>query len=164
MLINEMTQPECNDFLSRASFGRLGCSLNDQPYVVPIYLAYETGYVYALSTLGQKIEWMRKNPQVCVQVDEIASDTQWVSLIANGRYQELTEPQYTDERDHARKLLEKRHRWWRTAMAERQLKSGDHLIEALIFRISIESMTGLRAFDETSESKARSGRSLRLQR
>jgi|SRR5579864_361644 len=155
MLIKEMTQAECNDFLSRASFGRLGCSLNDQPYVVPIYLAYEDGYVYALSTRGQKIEWMRKNPQVCVQIDEIAGDTQWVSLIATGRYQELPEPQYKDEHDHARKLLEKRHRWWRTAMAERQLKSDDQLIEPLIFRIHTESMTGLRASDETSDFEAK---------
>jgi nitroimidazol reductase NimA-like FMN-containing flavoprotein (pyridoxamine 5'-phosphate oxidase superfamily) len=148
MLINELTEQECGELLARASFGRLGCSLNDQPYIVPIYFVYETGYLYALSTLGQKTEWMRKNPKVCIQVDEIMGETRWVSVIANGRYEELREPQYTEERAHARKLLERRPQWWRTAMAERQAKSPSDLIPPLLFRIQIDSMTGLRATDQ----------------
>ena len=38
MVIKEMTKEECGAFLARTSLGRLGCSLDDQPYVVPIYL------------------------------------------------------------------------------------------------------------------------------
>jgi uncharacterized protein len=145
MVINEMTEKECAALLDRASFGRLGCSLDNQPYVVPIYFAYEPDYIYALSTFGQKIEWMRANPRVCVQVEEVASQSEWMSVIANGRYQELPEPQYTAEREHARKLLGKRHRWWQNPLAERQLGSGDNLIAPLFFRIHLDSMTGLRA-------------------
>ena len=145
MLINEISQEECRSILADASFGRLGYCMGDQPYVVPVYFAYEAEYFYVLSTLGQKIEWMRKNPRVCVEFDEITSDTNWVSIIAKGLYQELTEPQYIDERKHARELLARRIRWWRTALAERQLKSGDELIEPLLFRIHIESLSGLRA-------------------
>lgn len=37
---------------------------------------------------------------------------QSVSVIVNGRYEELPESQYVAEREHARKLLEKRSRWW----------------------------------------------------
>lgn len=71
-----------------------------------------------------------------------------MSVIANGRYEELREPQYTEERAHARKLLERRPQWWRTAMAERQAKSPSDLIPPLLFRIQIDSMTGLRATDQ----------------
>jgi nitroimidazol reductase NimA-like FMN-containing flavoprotein (pyridoxamine 5'-phosphate oxidase superfamily) len=35
----------------------------------------------------------------------------WASVIASGRYQELPEPQYAEERAHARNLLDKRHQW-----------------------------------------------------
>jgi nitroimidazol reductase NimA-like FMN-containing flavoprotein (pyridoxamine 5'-phosphate oxidase superfamily) len=63
---------------------------------------------------------MRKNPKVCVQVTKIENETAWVSVIVIGSYQELCEPQYTEERTHARKLLEKHVRWWQTALAERQ--------------------------------------------
>lgn len=111
MTINELTAAECSEFLSRVSLGRLACSLDDQPYVVPIFLAHDAGYLHALSTVGQKIKWMRKNPKVCVQVDEIQSQSQWTSVVVNGQYQELVEPRYSSELAHARKLLEKHLRW-----------------------------------------------------
>jgi len=153
MVINEMNEKECNGFLASASLGRLGCSLDHQPYVVPIYFAYEPGYIYVLSTFGRKVEWMRANPRVCVEVDEIENPSQWTSVIVNGRYQELPEPQYTDEREHARKLLEKHYHWWQPALGERQLRMGDELIDPLFFRIQTDSMTGLHAVDESAESE-----------
>jgi len=152
MVIRQMTEEECGAFLANASLGRLGCSLENQPYVVPIYFVYEPDFIYSLSTFGQKTEWMRSNPKVCLEVDEIANQSQWMSVIANGRYQELPEPQFTAEREHARMLLGKRYRWWQNALAERQLRLGDHSIAPLFFRILIDSMTGLRATDESAES------------
>jgi nitroimidazol reductase NimA-like FMN-containing flavoprotein (pyridoxamine 5'-phosphate oxidase superfamily) len=154
MVIHEMTGEECQAVLAGASMGRLGCSLDNQPYVVPIYFAYEPDYIYVLSTLGQKIKWMRANPKVCVEIEEAPSQSQWVSVIANGRYQELPEPQYSTERAHARKLLEKRHGWWLNALAERRAKSSDDWIEPLFFRIRIDSMTGLRARADGQEAAA----------
>jgi nitroimidazol reductase NimA-like FMN-containing flavoprotein (pyridoxamine 5'-phosphate oxidase superfamily) len=152
MVVNEISGQECRAVLARASIGRLGCALDNQPYVLPIYLACESDYMYVLSTFGQKIEWMRANPKVCVEVDEIASDFQWVSVIVNGRYQELPEPQYADERARAWKLLETHYRWWQTAFAERQLKAGDSLITPIFFCIRIDSMTGLGAITEPTSS------------
>jgi len=143
MLIREMNEKECREVLERATLGRLGCSLDDQPYVVPIYLAYEADYIYFFSAIGQKIEWMRANPKVCVETDEIRSEKEWLSVIANGRYEELAEPEYAAERAHARELLERRHEWWLNALAERRTKLSDILIEPLFFRIHIGSMSGL---------------------
>lgn len=146
MVVHEMTEEECHALLARTSLGRLACALENQPYVVPVYFAYEPNYIYVFSTAGQKIEWMRANPKVCVQIDEIASESQWRSVIATGRYQELPEPKYTLERAHARELLEKQYQWWLNALAERHEKSTkDLLIEPVFFRVEIDSMTGLRA-------------------
>lgn len=150
MVVNEMNEKECRELFSRTSMGRLGCSQADQPYVVPIYFAFELDFFYVLSTIGQKIEWMRANPKVCIEIDEIASESEWTSVIVNGQFQELLEPQYTDERAHARKLLEKRYLWWQNALGERQLKSGQDLITPTFFRIRVASMTGLRAVAEHS--------------
>ena len=149
MAIKEMSDKECRAVLAAARLGRLGCALDNQPYVVPISLVCEDDWIYSFSTSGQKIEWMRANPKVCVQVDEISSQSHWVSVIANGSYQELREPQFEIERAHARKLLDNHHHWWLNALAERQLKSGDELIAPLFFRIRIESVSGL----ETSGGK-----------
>lgn len=111
--------------------------------MIPICLAYERDYFYVLSTLGQKIEWMRDNPKVCVEIEEVASRSRWTSIVVLGRYQELPEPQYTAERERARELLQQRERWWQTALAERQMATDDGIIPPLFFRIHIESMTGL---------------------
>jgi nitroimidazol reductase NimA-like FMN-containing flavoprotein (pyridoxamine 5'-phosphate oxidase superfamily) len=46
MLILEMNENECRGALERAVLGRLRCSFNDQPYVVPVCLAYEADYIY----------------------------------------------------------------------------------------------------------------------
>lgn len=148
MQIDELNDSECREILSRSSIARLGCSLNDQPYVVPIGIAYEPDYIYVFSTLGQKIKWMRSNPKVCVQVDEIRGQSDWVSVIASGEFQELPEPQFEDERNHARKLMQQHHHWWLNAMAERRIRLRDEEIKALFFRIRVSSVTGLRATSE----------------
>lgn len=149
MLINEIQESECREILARASVGRLGCSLNDQPYIVPVGIASEGDYIYVFSTLGQKIEWMRTNPKVCVQVDEANGQSDWVSVIANGEYEELPDPQRADERDHARKLLQKHHQWWLNSLAERRTRLRDEEIIPIFFRIRISSLTGLRARTES---------------
>lgn len=148
MRIDELNDSQCREILSRASMARLGCSLNDQPYVVPVGIAYEENDIYVFSTLGQKIKWMRSNPKVCVQVDEIRSPSDWSSVIANGEYQELPEPQFENERKHARQLLQQRHQWWLNPMAERRIRLRDEEIKPLFFRIRISSVTGLRGAAE----------------
>ena len=148
MQIDQLTDSQCREILSRASMARLGCSLNDQPYVIPVGIAYEENDIYVFSTLGQKIKWMRSNPKVCVQVDEIRSQSDWTSVIANGEYQELPEPQFEHERAHARRLLQVRHQWWLNAMAERRIRLRDEDIKPLFFRIRISSVTGLRSASE----------------
>ncbi len=145
MVIDEMTEKECVALATRSSLARLACALDNQPYIIPIQFAYDSGYIYALATFGQKIEWMRENPKVCAAIDEIVSESQWSSVVVTGEYEELVEPRHTNERKHARELLEKRSRWWQVAFAERQAKEGDHLVDPIFFRIKVTSITGLRA-------------------
>ena len=148
MEINKMAAEECKAVLERASLGRLGCSYENQPYVVPIHFAYDIGSLYVFSTFGQKVRWMRANPKVCVQTDQIENQGEWISVVVNGEYEELPEPQYTAERKHASSLLAKHSHWWLNALGERQTRVGDKLIEPLFFRVRIQSMSGLRATDE----------------
>ena len=96
MKIREMSSDECLGVLAGARLARLACAHENQPYVVPVYLAYHqsTGggaCLYGFTTPGQKVEWMRNNPLVCVEVDQVAASDQWVSVVAIGRYEELPE-------------------------------------------------------------------------
>ena len=109
MLLKSLERKECSELLRRVGFGRLGCANNNQPYVVPIYFALESEQLFAFSTEGQKIGWMRENPLVCVEADEIKSEREWTSVLAKGRYEELPDnPRYAAERLLAHSLLEKR--------------------------------------------------------
>jgi hypothetical protein len=75
MRIMEMSGTECRELLARQGGGRLGCARDNQPYVVPIYFVAEGDNLYCFATLGQKIEWMRLNPLVCLKAVE--ADRDW---------------------------------------------------------------------------------------
>ncbi len=141
MRIIAMSQQECRELLKRVSIGRLGCSLDDQPYVVPVGFSYEPDYIYMFSTLGKKIKWMRQNPKVCLQADEIGNRSNWLSVIVTGTYLELREPQYTAQLEHALEQLEQYSEWWRNPLAQRREQTRDLSIETVFFRIDIGSMT-----------------------
>jgi uncharacterized protein len=91
MVIRELSREECLQVLVRARLARLACAHESQPYIVPVYLAYDEASecLYGFTTPGQKVEWMRANPLVCVAVDEIGDYDQWVTAIVIGRYEEL---------------------------------------------------------------------------
>jgi len=78
MRIIAMSEQECSELLKRVSFGRLACSLDNQPYIVPVDFAYEPDCIYIFSSVGKKIEWMRQNPKVCLQADEIENRANWL--------------------------------------------------------------------------------------
>ena len=100
-------------------FGRLACAdENRTRQLFRIYFAYEPDHLYGFATLGRKVQWMRSNPQVCLEVDEILSHFHWSSVVVVGRYEELPAThQYTGERLQAQLRLEKRALWWQTAYA-----------------------------------------------
>jgi nitroimidazol reductase NimA-like FMN-containing flavoprotein (pyridoxamine 5'-phosphate oxidase superfamily) len=148
MRVIRIAEHECSDLLKRAFVGRLACSLNNEPYVVPVCFAYDPGYIYVFSTLGKKIDWMRQNPKVCLQIDEIGSRSNWTSVIVNGKYVELREPQFGNQREHAIERLGQYSEWWRTPLAQRRETTNDSSIQTVFFRVDIESISGLRAIPE----------------
>lgn len=153
MLITEVTSQECREILARQGFGRLGCSLNNQPYVVPIYFAYEGDQLYGFSTFGRKIEWMRQNPKVCVEVDDVTTSVSWASVILDGRYEELPDTrEYNSVRQRAYTLLEKRALWWQIARAASQFQGRHKPIPPIFYCIHIEAVTGHRAVPDPAES------------
>jgi len=161
MRIHKMETRDCHDLLGRISFGRLACSRDDQPYIVPIDFVYEPPHLYGFATVGQKIEWMRTNPRVCVQADEILNHFQWSSVVAYGRYRELPDlPPFAEERSRAREQLARRSLWWQTAFASRRLKSNDDFIPPLFYCIDIDFITGYHAEPTAGESASSAPASL----
>jgi len=147
VLIQELTRQESLDLLARAHLGRLACAHETQPYVVPVYFAYDNDCLYSFSTVGQKIEWMRANPKVCVEADEVVSPQQWVSVIVFGYYEELPNiPEWRDIREYARqKLLQRNAIWWEPGYAKTILHDTERPLAPLFYRIHVVEITGRRA-------------------
>ena len=112
MVIRELTRQASVDLLTRIHLGRLACARANQPYVVPIFFAYHRNSLYCASTIGQKIDWMRENPLVAVEVDEIHSPQQWQSVIVSGSYEEIANtPETKETQQLAWSLLRDRELW-----------------------------------------------------
>lgn len=146
MVIHELTRQASLDFLTRMTLGRLACAQGAQPYVVPFHFAYDHSYLYSFSTVGQKIRWMRANPLVSVEADEIVSAQQWLSVIVTGRYEELPDtPEWGGERELASDLLQKNAMWWQPGLAKTILQDKERPREPVFYRIYVAEITGHRA-------------------
>jgi nitroimidazol reductase NimA-like FMN-containing flavoprotein (pyridoxamine 5'-phosphate oxidase superfamily) len=125
MLIEELTPKQCADVLERTNLGRLACAKEGQPYVVPILFSFDRdrGCVYGFSTIGQKVQWMRDNPLVCLEVDDIEDKNHWKTIVIFGRYEEIQDsPEESEARQRAEALFQRRREWWLPAAA----KVGSH--------------------------------------
>jgi len=146
VLIHVLTKQESLELLARSHLGRLACAQGAQPYVVPVHFAYDKDTLYSFATVGQKIEWMRANPLVCVEVDEIVSQQRWVSVIVFGRYEELPDTlEWQSARAVAHTLLQKTPMWWEPAYVESIHGGAPHSLEPVFYRIHIVRITGHRA-------------------
>ena len=148
MLIRELNRDECREVLGRASLGRLACVRHDQPYIVPIHFSFdsERTCVYSFSTIGQKVLWMRENPRVCLEVEEIRSKDHWTTVLAIGRYEEIhRNPGEAEAQRRAEQLFLQRREWWLPAAAS--VEGREHP-DVVVFRIQIDRLTGRRATRE----------------
>ena len=146
MIIHELTTAQCEDFLSAATIGRLACALDGQPYIVPISLYFDRREkcLYSFSTVGKKIEWMRNNPSVCVEVDNISNQLDWTTVLVMGRYEEIHDAGHgKSERQRALELFQAHPQWWLPGVAK--LASGVEHEAPVVYRIHITAMSGRRA-------------------
>jgi nitroimidazol reductase NimA-like FMN-containing flavoprotein (pyridoxamine 5'-phosphate oxidase superfamily) len=144
MIVHELTTDECDGVLSRMQIGRLACARLNQPYVVPVSLAFdaEERALVGFSTPGRKIMWMRDNPKVSVEVDEIADNLHWTTVVVTGVYREINGDDAA-RLARVRELLQARASWWRPGTA-RQPHGADRGTP-LFYRILIRDLTGRRA-------------------
>jgi nitroimidazol reductase NimA-like FMN-containing flavoprotein (pyridoxamine 5'-phosphate oxidase superfamily) len=154
MFIHEMLRAECNEALSRAKYGRLACAHDNQPYVLPLNFNFDgNSYLYCFATLGQKVEWMRANPRVCFEIDEVNNHNDWSSVIIFGSYEELPDkPEFETARRHLQECLQKRVMWWEPAYISQQHRDKPHSLTPIFFRIKIQSVTGHRANSDETET------------
>jgi nitroimidazol reductase NimA-like FMN-containing flavoprotein (pyridoxamine 5'-phosphate oxidase superfamily) len=145
MLIHDLTPQECREFIRRMNVARLACTRDDQPYVVPVSYSFDAARdcLYSFSAVGQKVIWMRDNPKVCVEVEEITDKDHWTTVVIFARYEEILGPdEERDARERAEELLQVRTEWWLPGAAK--VTSHEHHA-VVVYRLRIDRLSGRRA-------------------
>ena len=145
-MIGKLSIQEIEEVLKENVLGRIGCNDGTKNYVVPISYVYDGNNIMAHSLEGMKIEMMRKNPDVCFEVDMINDFADWKSVIAWGRFEEITDEL---ERHNVMKLFVDRMlhlKISQTAATPEIVKERIHPhskdVHPVIYRIKLTEKTG----------------------
>ena len=145
MLIQNMTREMNIDLLKGARLGHIACAQGSQPYITPFSLAYYDHFIYSFATAGKKIDWMRTNPLVCVEVEKIVSRREWRTIVILGRYQELpNSPEFHETRLLAHNLLATTPAWWEPGAVKTFLQRVEGPFQPIYFRVLIDEISGRR--------------------
>ena len=146
MEIHDLNRTDCWEFLGPRRLGRLGCARDNRPYVVPVSFAIRSPYIVAFTTLGKKVEYLRANPFVCIQFDEILSPQSWTSVIAEGEFEELSEERAQSD---AHQLLEKAV-WWEPGYVRTTVHGQLRPMAPIYFRVFVNSIAGRRGVPDST--------------
>lgn len=133
-----LSEDESRGVLNAARVARLGCIVEDGPYIVPINYYLEDGCAYSHSLPGLKISALRDNPSACLQVDEVESDIHWKSVLAFGRYEEISNP--SERSKTLGKLL---NRFPMLTPVESAIAEDAGPSPVIVYRIRINKITGV---------------------
>ena len=104
-MLRELNNTQIEALLKDQVIGRIGCHSAGLTYIVPINYVYDGINIYGHSAKGMKIDMMRKNPDVCFEVDSIKDVTNWQSVIAWGKFEEITD--MTEKHNVLQKLTDR---------------------------------------------------------
>lgn len=88
--MEEITTEEALEFLDSSLVAHLGVIVDGAPYVTPMSYVVDDGRIRFRTIQGKKLEGIRSNPKVCIEVSRLDSDTgDWVSVIVRGTASEV---------------------------------------------------------------------------
>ena len=137
--VEDMAPAEMHALLLRESFGHLGCARDGRPYVVPMNYAYDGKELYFFTTEGMKTRFIKANPSVCLQVEEVIDSTHWRSVMVIGKAAQLTR---NEEMQQAMKLITDRNPSLTPAISATQLDTWGRAVDIALYRITPEIIDG----------------------
>ena len=136
MSISKLGDRDSLAILREGTLGRLGCIAADWPYVVPVNYFFDGRDIYIHTLPGKKLDALRVNPRVCLQVDDIKDSYNWRSVIAYGTFEEVS-----NEETRENVLTKLYSRLPHMTPVESKLVEGAK--GTVVFRIKVEEVTGM---------------------
>jgi uncharacterized protein len=146
-MIKDLSPEKSRELLRRESLARLACVADGEPYVVPVNYVFDGESVLVHSLPGRKINAMRANPRVCLQVDEIEDELGWKSVLAFGNYEEIT-----GAAERGRAMSSLLARFPKLTPVESYLAGDADSPAPIVFRIRVDKISGISEGDDYSHS------------
>lgn len=147
VMIKSLEKAESLKILDDNYIGHLAYVYQNRPFVIPItyYFDAENNTIICYSDEGHKINAMRKNPSVSLEVAEIESVNIWQSVLAQGEYEELqgidSKNSLHDFSNGIKKIINEKEKTNPQFISEFSSKIYSEGIP-IVFRINITDITG----------------------
>lgn len=135
-MARRLSTAEAHQLLAEETVAHLACVVNDEPYVVPINYLFLDGSIYSHSLPGLKIDALRTNPRLCLQVEQVKNNIKWRSAQVFGDFEEIQSP---SERRYVLSRLSERFPLL-TPVESVQANSAE---DCIVFRIEIDRLSGV---------------------
>ncbi len=139
MHIQIMNEADCMTFIRGERTGRLACCNKDRPYVVPVHYVCSGNSIYSFSMPGQKLVFMRLNPNVCLEVENIQGSDKWRCAVIEGIFQEFTAP---EDKQDAWNILREYNDWWEIGGQFVEHAGHEEHSKPAFFSVSMDVVSG----------------------
>lgn len=146
-MLGILTSEQIEAVLANNVLGHIGCTDGHIVYVVPVTYVYDGDHIILHSRDGMKIDMMRKNANICFEVDAMHDLNNWESVIAWGTYEELTNEE--DKYMAMKKLVDRTLKLKVSETALPPHMSGNRVhphqpgnVNAVVYRIALNKKTG----------------------
>lgn len=144
-MLGVLNEDQVYNILTTQVIGRLGCTDGKIPYIVPVTFAYDGEYIYGQSNEGEKLKLLRKNPNVCFEVELMSDMRNWQCVVLQGKFEELKHK----KADKARDILFQRIYPLMTSSTVHKHEHGneavlddDNRVKTIMYRIRVKKITG----------------------
>jgi uncharacterized protein len=144
-----LSREECEEVLQRNSVGRLGVIADERIEIVPLHYAFDDGWIFGRTSMGQKLRSIRRNWWVAFEVDEVDATFDWRSVVVHGGFYLLD----SSAGPHDAELVDRAVAAIRRVVPEAFGPADPVRGRELLFGIAVQEMTGRAA----SSSATREG-------
>ncbi len=105
--MDEMSRAEAVAFLEAEAVAHVGTAVGGEPYVTPISFVVAGDEIVFRTVPGRRLDSMRTNPRVCIEVSRVDETGNWRSVLVWGDAYVIEDP--NREADAVAALLAKYH-------------------------------------------------------
>jgi nitroimidazol reductase NimA-like FMN-containing flavoprotein (pyridoxamine 5'-phosphate oxidase superfamily) len=143
VMFGKLDEKQIDEVLRQETVGRIAYIADGWPTIVPITFVYNgEGYVFCHSAEGHKTTWMRQNPQVGFEVEQIRSMSDWRTVVARGTFELLAPDQDEKIMDFAARLFAAGPPGARVLDRHEDVHRREGIVRPVMFRLHLTEISG----------------------